>query len=396
MPPAGNGLGSQSTASGYASIYSFGERGKADDGANPFASLVSFRGAFYGTTEYGGTTNSQCSLGCGTVYRVTADGAESVVYKFKGGADGANPAAGLIAFKGSFFGTTSAGGAASGCGGGCGTVFKLSPDGKSESILHAFTGAADGAAPVAGVVRMGSAFYGTTQLGGTVTQLCTSGCGTVYKIGESGNESIVYRFKGRADGAYPTGGLLALEDDLYGTTQYGGAATRFCANGCGTLFKVTGAGAKTALHAFKYGRIADGAYPAASLVAIGGELYGTTAGGGKYGDGAVFRASASTGAEKLMHSFRCCDVAKDGAYPVAPLVVVNRELYGTTRDGGNGNAGTVFVVTASGVESLLYEFTSKPDGLAPQAELILSGGRLYGTTAYGGSASLGTVFKLPP
>lgn len=397
MPPATNGLSAapESTSSGYSSLYSFGQHGKANDGGVPIANLVDLHGSLYGTTEDGGTTSSRCALGCGTVFRISPDGNENVIYRFSG-ADGSNPAAGLIAFQGSFYGTTIAGGASNACGGGCGTIFKLSRNGKAETVLHSFTGGSDGAEPAAGLVRMAGAFYGTTQFGGTMKHLCTSGCGTVFKVRTSGDESVVYRFKGQADGAYPTAALYARQGNLFGTTEYGGAVTRFCATGCGTLFKIDGTGVKKTLHDFKYGSTDDGAYPAASLVSIGNELYGTTSGGGKYGDGAVVTANSSSGTDRLLHSFRCCRIVTDGSYPVAALTVVNGELYGTTLEGGNGNHGTVFVVTTAGVESLLYQFVSRPDGQAPQASLTLLDGRLYGTTANGGSASLGTVFKIAP
>lgn len=397
LPPPGTDSNAEarSSSSGYASIYSFGQNGKANDGSRPSANLVNLHGSFYGTTQHGGTTNSQCALGCGTVFRITSGGTETVIYRFKGGADGANPTAGLVAMNGSFFGTTTAGGGANACSGGCGTVFKLAANGKTEKILHSFSGSADGAQPVAPLVLLSGTFYGTTTFGGTVTHLCTAGCGTVFEIAPSGNESVAYRFKGGSDGEYPASGLLELHGALYGTTQYGGAVTRFCATGCGTIFKIAG-GVKKTLHAFKYGAAADGAYPAASVVGIGTELYGTTAGGGKHGDGAVFAASSTSGNEKLLHSFECCQTVKDGSYPLAALTVVRGTLYGTTSEGGGGNNGTVFVVTTSGAESLLYQFAGQPDGQSPQAALFLSGDLLYGTTAGGGSASLGSVFTVAP
>jgi uncharacterized repeat protein (TIGR03803 family) len=400
MPlPSGNELSPnpQSTSSdGYASIYSFGQGGKANDGAFPSSNLIEVDGVLYGTTQYGGTTNAYCYLGCGTVFKITASGKERVIYRFEGNADGASPVAGLVAIGGKLYGTTSAGGAASACGGGCGTVFVVSTNGKSEKVLHAFTGAPDGAEPVAGLARTSGEFYGTTQFGGNVTELCVLGCGTVFKIDASGAESPIHRFKGGADGTYPTGGLLELNGDLYGTTEYGGATTRFCATGCGTIFRMGDSGAKKTLHAFTYGRASDGANPQASLIAMNGKLYGTTTGGGKYGNGAVFAASASSGTDKLLYSFQCCQVVKYGSFPLAALTMVKGKLYGTTRNGGKSNNGTVFVVTTAGVETMLYQFTGKPDGESPQAGLTLAGGTLYGTTADGGSASLGTVFKIAP
>lgn len=385
------------SSGGYNAIYSFGEPAKSDDGERPLTNLVDVHGDFYGTTVYGGTTNDQCSLGCGTVFRVSTSGEESVIYRFKGGSDGADPVAGLTVVNGALIGTTSGGGTGSACGGGCGTVFKVSTDGRSEEVLHSFSGGTDGADPVAGLVALGGTLYGTTQFGGTVTPLCSSGCGTVFTVSASGAESVIYRFNAGKDGANPVAGLLALDGKLYGTTQYGGAPTSFCETGCGTIFRMSTAGSKMTLHDFKYARgLNDGAFPAAALIAMGGDLYGTTIGGGKYGDGTIFEANASSGAETILHYFNCCRTIKDGMYPVAPLTPVKGVLYGTTRNGGTSDRGTVFVVTTSGAESILHEFTGKPDGATPQAGLKFIGGALYGTTTDGGSQSEGTVFKLAP
>jgi uncharacterized repeat protein (TIGR03803 family) len=383
------------SGSGYKSIYSFGAHGKADDGAEPASGLVELGGAFYGTTQYGGRTNAACALGCGVVFRMTPEGDERVVYRFAGGKDGALPLGGLTVVRGAIVGTTSEGGGAAACAGGCGTIFSVNVERRSEKILYSFAGKSDGADPVSGLIDAGGTLYGTTQFGGTATNLCASGCGTIFALSSGDSESVVHRFKGRADGAYPTGGLLSLRGALYGTTEYGGAQTRFCASGCGTIFQLSGTAKKT-IHDFAYGRAADGAYPAASLIVLGGKLYGTTAGGGTHGNGTAFSASISSSAEKVLHSFQCCQTEKDGAYPIAPLTVVRGNLYGVTREGGNGNNGTVFLVTTSGVETLLYQFAGNPDGQFPEAALSLLRGTLYGTTANGGLASEGTAFRVAP
>ena len=113
----------------YKSLYSFGH--KADDGDEPLANLTVVGEKLYGTTEIGGETTQFCFLGCGSVFFVTTSGAQSVTYRFKGGADGALPAAGLLLLNGKLFGTTNGGGNAAACSGGCGTVFALGADGKS-------------------------------------------------------------------------------------------------------------------------------------------------------------------------------------------------------------------------------------------------------------------------
>lgn len=363
----------------------------------PVSSLIAIAGTFYGTTQYGGTTNSACSIGCGTIFTVSAAGVEHVLYRFTGGADGAFPTGELIASGGAVFGTTSAGGAGGNCSGGCGTVFTLHTDGGSERVLYSFVGGNDGADPLAGLTEFNGKFYGTTQFGGARARLCSARCGTVFTVSPTGKERVVYRFNGGKDGARPVARLIAVNGIFYGTTQYGGAQTSLCATGCGTLFRLSATGAKKILHSFKYTPASnDGAYPAAGPTAVNGELYGTTVGGGKVGDGTVFRVNSSTGAESVLHSFNCCVSSSDGAYPFSHLTRVNGIFYGTTSNGGTSGKGTVFAITASGSESVLHNFAGKPDGAQPVAGLLLGGDALYGTTTAGGTTSEGTVFELTP
>ncbi|HYL26535.1 MAG TPA: choice-of-anchor tandem repeat GloVer-containing protein [Candidatus Nitrosotalea sp.] len=384
-------------AGGYKSLYSFGERGRSGDGRTPVAGLIALAGELYGTTEAGGTTNAYCSHGCGTVFKVSRAGDEVTLYRFGGAYDGATPAGTLVEFGGALWGTSSAGGLGSNCVPGCGTVFKLSLDGKSESVIYRFKGGSDGAVPLAGMVVLGGALYGTTEFGGKTTALCPSGCGTVFKVDASGNEQILHSFSGGRDGFLPVSSLLGLNGALYGTTQYGGRATALCATGCGTLFELSPSGTKKTLHAFDFSTASgDGAYPAAGPTALNGKLYGTTMGGGKGADGTVYRADPSTGAERVIHSFICCATRSDGIFPFARLTERGGELYGTTRSGGTLNAGTVFIITPSGAESVLYDFAGKPDGAHPQARVLSLSGALYGTTAGGGSRGEGSIFSFTP
>lgn len=377
---------------GYRSLYSFGRDGKSGDGNRAVAPLVAVGNRLYGTTQYGGITNSHCDLGCGTVFAVSESGSESVLYRFKGGSDGAQPLGELIAVNGKLIGTTSGGGA-SGCAGGCGTIFELTTDG-SETILYRFAGGSDGAVPAAGLIAAGATLYGTTQQGGMKTPRCPHGCGTVFSASDDGAERVVYRFQGGKDGAYPVARLIVDNSMLFGTTQYGGPQTPFCATGCGTLFQMSTAGVKKTLHGFSYGpKSQDGAYPAAGVAEYDGKLYGTTMGGGRDGDGTVFDADASSGAEHVLHFFSCCGTSTDGTFPFARLVRIGNVLFGTTRDGGTSNAGTMFSIRPSGLESVVHNFGGRPDGAQPEAGLIVVGRTLFGTTSSGGARSQGTIFE---
>ena len=156
-------------------------------------------------------------------------------------------------------------------------------------------------------------------------------------------------------------------------------------------------GTKKTLYAFKDSVASpDGAYPAAGVVAMGGKFYGTTLGGGVHDDGAVYAVSESTHSERVIHSFSCCGSSADGQYPLSHLSVLRGTLYGTTHLGGTKNLGTVFSVTPSGDEHVLYSFLGKPDGEEPQAGLAMLDGIFYGTTSAGGAFSEGSIFKLSP
>ncbi len=358
----------------YAVLYSF--KGKPD-GERPFAGLLNVKGTLYGTTFRGGAND------LGTVFAITTPGAESVVYSFDT-TSGLFPAAGLINVKGALYGTTVFG------PNGFGTVFSITTSGK-ETVLHSFDGprSGDGADPYAGLLNVNGTLYGTTTAGGAG---CVSsyGCGTVFAITPSGNETVLHSFgTSSGDGEEPEAGLINVNATLYGTTESGGA------NGDGTVFSVTPSGTETVLHSF--GGAGDGDYPSTGLLNVNGTLYGTTAGGGTSGAGSVFAITPS-GTETVLYSF---GGSGDGVGPKAGLINVKGTLYGTTFEGGAKNHGTVFSVTTSGTETVLYSFKGgSGDGENPYVGLIKVNGTLYGTTAGGGSGNCkrgcGTVFSLSP
>jgi uncharacterized repeat protein (TIGR03803 family) len=261
------------------------------DGNTPVAPLIfDAIGNLYGTTTYGGTGDGSGCGGvqyhCGVVFKVSGKGKETVLYSFTGGTDGANPTSGLIMdAKGNFYGTTKNGGM-SGCGAGCGVVFKVSSKGK-ETVLYSFTGGTDGANPRGGVIMDAKGnLYGTTEYGGDVSGC---GCGTVFSLDTTGKETVLYTFRGEADGGYPLEGLIFdAEGNLYGTTLYGGDVSACGGNGCGTVFKVSGKGKETVLYRFT--GVADGSGPSADLIwDAKGNLYSTTSDRDAAGWGAVFK-----------------------------------------------------------------------------------------------------------
>jgi uncharacterized repeat protein (TIGR03803 family) len=209
-------------------LYSFCQESKCTDGAAPAAGLVrDSNGNLYGTTSFGGITNSNCNTSCGVVFKIDPSGNETVLYSFAGGADGAEPEADLFRdSNGNLYGTTVNGGA-----NGLGTVFEVSSSG-SEQVLHSFAGApGDGAYPVAGVTRDSQGnLYGTTTIGGTYND------GTVFELNAAGTETMLYSFVPRKAGeesAYPAGDLLMVNGNLFGTTE------EFGFSGDGTVFEMT-------------------------------------------------------------------------------------------------------------------------------------------------------------
>lgn len=361
---------------------------------------------------------------------------ETVLYPFQGGNDGAGPIGSLVSHKdGTLYGTTQSGGGSSRCnigshwGPGCGTIFELVPSssGYTEMLLHRFKGGSDGTGPYAGLTEgANGVFFGTTEYGGNST--CTNpsapgGCGTVFSLTPSASsytKRTIYTFKGGTDGYGPLGALLVDSHGvLYGTAEFGAnsGCSTFFGTGCGTVFKLTPSGhgyAETTAYAFAGG--SDGGNPYGGLIALNGSLYGTTAHGGNtacaYGCGTVFDLKPSkTGySEGVLYRFKG---GKDGQWPKAGLIAdASDALYGTTEGGGStyctdgrlNGCGTIFKLTLSRRERVLYRFQGKSDGAWPYSGLIAdTSGALYGAAWLGGKdncqlssspAGCGTVFKL--
>jgi uncharacterized repeat protein (TIGR03803 family) len=312
-------------------------------------------GNLYGTTEFGGSRFNK-----GVVWKLAPNGILTMLHKFTGGADGSHPRAGLtFDAAGNLYGTAADGGASVACSKGCGTVFKLAPnrDGTwTESVLHSFAGP-DGWSPQSGLIfDAGGNLYGTTDLGGG-SSACPrrAGCGTVFKLTPN------------PDGTWTES----------------------------VLYRFTGG--------------ADGANPDSDLTFdAGGNLYSTADDGGSCfgGCGVVFKLATNpdgTWTESVLYSFTG---GTDGGYPVYSGVIFDAagNLYGTTQSGGGppGN-GVVFKLApnpdGTWTESVLHDFTGGADGDAPRGGVTLdAAGNVYGTTELGGSRSLGfgVVFKLTP
>lgn len=320
---------------------------------------------------------------CGWALMFGGGGAQaqfSVLHVFSGGADGSSPQYGALAVsEGRLFGTTGAGGS------GNGVVFSLNADGSDFSVLHTFTGTnPDGAKPYGSVSLSGTTLYGTTYGGG-------SGNGTVFKVGTDGSGyQTLYSFATSA--AYkPYSTVTPCGSMLYGTTYYS-------SGGVGAVYAVdTNGNGYATLHTF-VGGTSDGKTPMGGALAVDGDLiYGTALHGGRASsgsDGVVF-ALATNGVYANVFAFS--GGTTNGANPYGSVALSGSKLYGTTRLGGeSANAGTVYSVNTDGTGfSTLYTFSGGTTNAAnPYCTPVVDGNVLYGTTRLGGTNNLGTVFKI--
>jgi len=319
-------------------------KGSPSDGAFPYAGLVEGKdGFFYGTTASGGSSNN-CTSGCGTIFKISADGSQySVLYSFSN-TDGASPLGTLIqAMDGDFYGTTANGGTGNNCADfqqpGCGTIFKISSTG-AFSVVHNFN-FSDGLAPYAGLLQApNGTFYGTTLEGVTQGITCGYGCGTVFQMTPTPPYTVttLHVFQG-PDGYFPEAPvILGSDSNFYGTTSYGGANNGCAAGGCGTIFQLTPQGVLTTVSLSP----ANGSDPTAPLLlAADGNYYGTTELDGPNSVGTVFQLTPSLALSRV-YSFCTLTGCADGEVPVGGLVQLTGILYGTTVGGGASGAGTVF------------------------------------------------------
>ena len=365
------------------------------DGRTPESPLVQgFDGNLYGTTINGGSDDD------GTIFKITPNGTLTTIYSFcaqTNCTDGSSPFAGLVlANDGSFYGMTSDGGAYCLPAGGCGTVFKITADGTLTTIYSfcAQAGCPDGESPIAALIQgRDGVLYGTTPYGGTGMKGCNEGttsCGVVFKITMDGKLTTLHTFcdkTGCPDGDAPAGSLLQADDgSFYGTTPFGGA------KGHGVIFRIASDGKFTTEFSFDG---TDGSQPEDGLIqSASGNFYGTTYRGGGHRTGTVFKFTPA-GRYTELYAFCSQTDCKDGGEPVAGVVqATDGNFYGTTPQGGTHSHGTAFKLTPSGTLTPLHSFDLS-DGAEPLGGLFqATDGSLYGTTPYGGTSGDGTVFRL--
>jgi uncharacterized repeat protein (TIGR03803 family) len=326
---------------------------------------------FYGTTQFGG------DHGDGTVFEITPSGTLTTLHSFDGTGGAYVLTAALVqAANGILYGTTEAGGASKNCQQGCGTVFSISPGGRTFATLHSFDGT-DGSQVEAGLVLAANGnFYGTTKLGGASTNCGSLGCGTIFEITPGGMLTTLHSFDS-TDGAYPEAPLVqATDGNFYGTTQEGGNSG--CPGGvtCGTVFEITPEGTLTTLHKFD---ATDGQSPLAALLqATDGNFYGTTYGANNLGcghptcGGTVFKLSVGLGP--------FVTTVPTSGNVGRRVIILGTNLTGTTGVTFNGTAAAFTVVSATEIT------TTVPTGATTGAVQV---------TTPSGPLSSNVVFGVP-
>jgi uncharacterized repeat protein (TIGR03803 family) len=272
-------------------------------------------GNLYGMASIGGLHDN------GTDFRITPSGAFTVVHTFPSSPnDGEgpqftlyrDPATGLI------YGTTFNGGANS-----YGAVYVLTKAGfGSDAVLHSFT-FGDGAFPQGSVTEDGSGnIYGTAGQGGT------GNCGVAFKMRNNGTGyTVLHNFTCAPDGYFPGSVVVDAQGNMYGGTQEGGDPNACPFFGCGIIFKISPSGQETILHTF---RNSEGAVPNELMFDSHGLLWGTTAGGGAHDQGTIFTITTD-GTYTDVYDF---EGGMQGGVPYAGLIEDSQgNFYGTVGGG---------------------------------------------------------------
>jgi uncharacterized repeat protein (TIGR03803 family) len=294
---------------------------------------------------------------------------------------------------GNLYGTTlSGGGANEGC------VFELSPSegGWQETTLYSFSGV-DGNGPRGGLTLDGLGnLYGTTDEGGTYNR------GVAFELSPASDgswtETVLHNFGGGNDAAEPEGNLIFDPyGNLYGTTTGGGAYGNY-----GTVFKLTPSSTgwiETVLHSFQGGINGPGPIdPVGGLVMDReGRLFGVASFGGEYGGGAVFELSPSEGttfAERVIHNFKA-----DGSNPNSLAMDKNGNLYVTTEFGGLGFGTVIELIkqpNGSWGENVLHMMNFDDGAWVVGPAVFDKTGNLYAAAELGAINGMGSVFMLTP
>jgi uncharacterized repeat protein (TIGR03803 family) len=371
-------------------LHGFG--GAPSDGAESYGGLSSRGGRLFGATNAGGSAD----LGAIFSFDIAA-GTEALLHSYVGGPGGEFPQSQSLLFaSGTLYGSITQGDD-TGCGGdGCGNLFTVNPNTGAYKITHKFRGRVGGGNPGTTLVSAGNTFYGGTDSGGIFNGNCVFegtdfGCGTIFALNPATNGiSKIYDFQGGADGEGPND-VTYHGGFLYGTTH------QSLTPGFGTVFEIDlSTNIETVLYRFSGDPDTGGINPVAGVIYLGGNLYGTTnTGGAVASGGVVFKVDVATGRETVLHSFGGSGDASNPGF--GALVYLSGLLYGTTYLGGTQGKGAIYSIDLkTGSEQVVYSFTGGADGSTPYTGLVEYQGSLYGTTSSGGAAGYGTIYSLAP
>jgi uncharacterized repeat protein (TIGR03803 family) len=367
----------------YTLLYTYPQTDSGDTGITYQSVMSQGRdGNLYGTIETNGTYTY------GTVYKMTTAGVYSAIYNFCAegapcASTGGDPEGGVVlGFDGNLWGTTLNGGKDA-----AGTVFNVTPEGVLK-LVYSFTNGNDDSAPTFSVLQgQDGNMYGVSEAQyetqyGSFFKLTTRGVMTPHPFDYT-------------NGAAPNLPVLGTDGNYYGTTELGGDPS--CR--CGTIYKATAAGKITVLHTFTGfdGVPYDGERPLGTLVeGSDGNFYGTTYEGGDNGTdngGVVFKITPE-GVYSIIHDFVTVAPNYDGQLPYSGLILgTDGDLYGTTAKGGSLGGGTIYQITTSGAEKVLYNFCTGScyDGLLPTTAMVQhTDGKFYGSSS--GNSLGGSVF----
>jgi uncharacterized repeat protein (TIGR03803 family) len=380
------GDGNHSTAPQTQVLHSFGSETPVV--VSPSGLVLGKDGNFYGTA-LGGEYNR------GVIFKLTPAGVESVVHSFDpSSGDGGEPSGLILGSDGNFYGATIAGGTND-----AGTVFKMTPDG-TESVLYSFKGyPGDSAYADSGVFQAGDGnFYGTTEFGGPNNK------GTVFTVSPSGIETVLYSFGSVANDPASGFSPLVESDDgnFYGVSGFGGTSND------GAVFKITPEGILTLVHSFTGGlNDGSNPYESGLLKGRDGNFYGVTSSGGPNNGGIVYELTPA-GDETIRYAFdssagfgsqpegalvedgdgNLYGGAQSGGYP--------RTVYSNHGASLTGQSGTIFEITGAGNAVLLSNFgPTDADGTNPSGPPIQGqDGNLYGVTSSGGTNVAGVFYRI--
>jgi uncharacterized repeat protein (TIGR03803 family) len=240
---------------------------------------------------------------------------------------------------------------------GCGSIYQLTPAGKIKDI-HIFTGT-DGIKPEGGVVLDDQGnVYGTTLLGGNLECFSPAGgiqeaqgCGTVFKLDRSGALTVLHTFTGQADGSSPLGLIRDPGGNLYGIASYGGDLACYPPDGCGTIFEVDANGNFSVLATVTPTLTPEPLFASHLFRDPRGNLYGAAQIGGANFSGFIFKIGPSATLTNIF-SFPSTAQEQDGNNPQSITMDSTGSFYGSMLTDGDQNndcgfqgCGTVFKVT---------------------------------------------------